>query len=47
MSWSELERLVGDAEACAEMRDTLSRCRSRQELLRCARHLGGASSQGS
>jgi hypothetical protein len=40
MSWSELERLVNDAEAHAELRDTLSRCRSRQELLRSARHLG-------
>ncbi len=40
MSWSELERLVSDAETHAELRDTLSRCRSRQELLRSARHLG-------
>jgi hypothetical protein len=40
MSWSELERLVNDAEAHAELRNTLSRSRSRQELLRSARHLG-------
>ena len=40
MSWSELERLVRDAEAHAELRHTLRRCRSRQELLRCARNLG-------
>ena len=40
MSWLELERLVNDAEAHAELRNTLRRCRSRQELLCCARHLG-------
>lgn len=40
MSWSELERLVSDAEANAKLRGTLSRCRSRQELLSSARHLG-------
>jgi hypothetical protein len=40
MSWSELERLVSDAESSAELRNTLRRCRSRQELLRSARHLG-------
>lgn len=40
MSWSELERLVSDAEASAELRNTLRRCRSRQGLLRSARHLG-------
>jgi len=40
MSWSELERLINDAEVHDELRNTLSRCRSRQELLRSARHLG-------
>jgi hypothetical protein len=40
MSSSELARLDIDAEAHAELRNTLSRCRSRQELLRSARHLG-------
>ncbi len=40
MSWSELERLVSDAEANAKLRDTLSSCRSRQQLLQAARHLG-------
>ena len=40
MSWSELERLVNDAEASAELRNTLRRCRSRQQLLQAARHLG-------
>jgi hypothetical protein len=40
MSWSELERLVSDAEAHAELRNTLSRCRSRQQLLLCAHRLG-------
>ncbi|MEI8250802.1 MAG: hypothetical protein WCF98_06490 [Synechococcus sp. ELA057] len=36
MSWAELERLVNDAEAHAELRDTLSRCRSTQQQLLCA-----------
>jgi hypothetical protein len=40
MSWSELERLVCDAESRAELRHTLRRCRSRQQLLRCAHRLG-------
>ncbi len=40
MSWSELERLVCDAEAHAELRNALRRCRSRQQLLQAARHLG-------
>jgi hypothetical protein len=40
MSWSELERLVNDAEAHAELRNTLSRCRCRQQLLRRAHRLG-------
>ena len=42
MSWSELERLVSDAEASAELRNTLRRCRCRrrQLLLHSARHLG-------
>ena len=40
MSWSELERLVSDAEASADLHNTLRRCRSRQQLLQAARHLG-------
>jgi hypothetical protein len=40
MSWSELERLVNDAEAHTELRNTLRHCRSRQQLLQAARHLG-------
>ncbi len=40
MSWSELERLVVDAEASAQLQGVLRRCRSRQELLHTARQLG-------
>jgi hypothetical protein len=40
MSWSDLERLVADAETSQELQQTLSHCRSRQELLRTARQLG-------
>jgi len=40
MSWSELERLVDDAEADAGLRRALRRCRSRRELVLAARHLG-------
>ncbi|MCP9891446.1 Nif11-like leader peptide family natural product precursor [Cyanobium sp. Aljojuca 7D2] len=40
MSWSDLERLVADAENNQELQQTLSQCRSRQELLRTARQLG-------
>ena len=40
MSWSDLERLVADAESSPALQQTLSQCRSRQELLRTARQLG-------
>ena len=40
MSWSDLERLVVDAENNQALQQTLSHCRSRQELLRTARQLG-------
>ena len=40
MSWSELERVVSDAESNAELRHTLRRCRSRQQLLQAAPRLG-------
>jgi hypothetical protein len=40
MSWSELERLVVDAEASAQLQGVLRRCRSRNELLQTARRLG-------
>ena len=44
MSWSELERLVCDAEADAEadaaMQRALKHCRSRKELILAARRLG-------
>jgi hypothetical protein len=40
MSWSDLERLVADAETSQELQQTLSHCRSRQELLHTARQLG-------
>ncbi|MBV2351019.1 Nif11 family protein [Synechococcus sp. HK05] len=40
MSWSELERLVCDAEADAAMRRALKHCRSRKELILAARRLG-------
>jgi hypothetical protein len=40
MSWSELERLVTDAEISQDLKQTLSQCRSRQELLQTARQLG-------
>jgi hypothetical protein len=42
MSWSELERLVEDAETDALMRRALRHCRSRRELLLAARRLGYA-----
>lgn len=42
MSWSELERLVEDAETDAVMRRALRHCRSRRELLLAARRLGYA-----
>ncbi|MEB3257335.1 MAG: Nif11 family protein [Cyanobacteriota bacterium] len=40
MSWSELERLVDDAESDGAIRRSLRRCRSRREFLLAARRLG-------
>jgi argininosuccinate lyase len=40
MSWSDLERLVVDAEASAQLQGVLRRCRSRNDLLHTARRLG-------
>jgi hypothetical protein len=40
MSWSDLERLVVDAEASAQLKGVLRRCSSRNELLQAARRLG-------
>jgi hypothetical protein len=40
MSWSELERLVEDAETQGDLRRALRHCRSRQELILAARRLG-------
>ena len=40
MSWSDLERLVADAETSPALQQVLRQCRSRQELLRTARQLG-------
>lgn len=40
MSWSELQRLVEEAEADGEIRRGLRRCRSRGELLMACRRLG-------
>ena len=40
MSWSELERLVEDAETDGVMRRALRHCRSRRELLLAAQRLG-------
>jgi hypothetical protein len=40
VSWSDLERLVTDAETSAELQQALRRCRSHQELLLVARQLG-------
>ena len=40
MSWSELERLVADAEASGELQRSLRHCRSRKELILAARRLG-------
>ena len=45
MSWSDLERLVVDAEASAQLQGVLRRCRSRNELLQTARRLGYRVSQ--
>ena len=40
MSWSDLERLVADAESSPALQQVLRQCHSRQELLRTARQLG-------
>ena len=40
MSWSDLERLVADAENNQALQQTLRQCRSRHELLHTARQLG-------
>ena len=40
MSWSDLERLVVDAEANAQLQGVLRRCSNRNELLQTARRLG-------
>ena len=40
MSWSELERLVDEAEVDAGLRRSLQGCRSTQELILAARRLG-------
>ncbi len=40
MSWSELERLVDQAEANPSLRRSLKGCRSSQELILAARRLG-------
>jgi hypothetical protein len=40
MSWSELERLVDQAEADIALRRSLKGCRSTPELILAARRLG-------
>ena len=40
MSWSELERLVDQAEAQPSLRRSLKDCRSTPELILAARRLG-------
>jgi len=40
MSWSDLERLVADAESSPTLQQVLRKCHSHQELLRTARQLG-------
>jgi hypothetical protein len=40
MSWSELERLVEDAESQGDLQRALRHCRSRKELILAARRLG-------
>jgi predicted ribosomally synthesized peptide with nif11-like leader len=40
MSWSELERLVGAAEADADLQRQLQHCRSASELVLTARQMG-------
>jgi hypothetical protein len=40
MSWSELERLVNEAEASPSLRRSLKQCSSAPELILAARRLG-------
>jgi hypothetical protein len=40
MSWSELERFVGDVEADVALQRALKYCRSRKELILAAMRLG-------
>ena len=40
MSWSELERFVGDVEADRDLQRSLRHCRSRKERILAARRLG-------
>jgi predicted ribosomally synthesized peptide with nif11-like leader len=40
MSWSELERLVEEAEAETSLQRALKHCRTQQELVLAARRLG-------
>lgn len=40
MSWSELERLVEEAETDPSLRRALGHCRSQQELVLAGRQLG-------
>ncbi|MBM5813407.1 MAG: Nif11 family protein [Cyanobacteria bacterium M_DeepCast_100m_m1_067] len=40
MSWSELERLVDDAEADTTVQRALRHCRCQQELVLASRRLG-------
>jgi len=40
MSWSELERLVDEAERDGDIRRALRRCRNREELVLAGRRLG-------
>ncbi|MEY3463003.1 MAG: hypothetical protein RLZZ468_781 [Cyanobacteriota bacterium] len=40
MSWSELERLVDEAELDGAIQQVLRHCRSREELVLAARRLG-------
>jgi hypothetical protein len=40
MSWSELERLVEEAEGDRGLQRALRHCRSRKELILAARRLG-------
>jgi hypothetical protein len=42
MSWSELERLVEQAEADGALRRALMHCRSRRELVLASQRLGFA-----